>query len=159
MSPARHDINELVIPMFARKFTKGGRILFVGVDPVWDYKDQFPNCIYETLDKDKKRKPDILGDIQNCPQIENETYDGIIMTGVYEYLTEHEKAFREIYRILKPDGMLLLCAPGIMYYGNTKPWVTIETLPQVLKNFQIMMLFVTYYTSREPYYIHTFAQK
>ena len=127
MSPARKDVNQAIFE-FSKEIRPGSKILFVGVDPVWNYKFQFDHCVYETLDIKTSRHPDILGDIQNCPQIKDKTYDAIIMTGVYEYLDKPYIAIEEIYRVLKDKGKLLICMPGIAYYGDKRPTVTIEEI-------------------------------
>ncbi len=159
MSTARRDLNHIVIPRFSMHFTSGEKILFVGVDPKWDYKHLFPGCTYQTLDKMKSRHPNILADIQDCPQIEDNLYDGIIMTGVYEYLQQPQKAMHEVYRILKPGGLFLFCAPGVAYYGDSKPTVTLRRMPDILKDFLIKEIHISYYIGKDPYYIHTTAIK
>lgn len=159
MSPARSDLNHIVVPRFAKGFFKGQKILFVGVDPKWDYKGYFPEQEYMTMDNMYSRHPDILGDIQGCSKIEDESFDGVFMTGVYEYLPEPAKAISEIYRILKEDGKLLFCAPGIAYYGNRKPSITFRRIPDVLPQFQIKEVFISYYISKDPYYFHVTATK
>lgn len=48
------------------------------------------------------------GDVQSLP-VENDSIDFVISTLSLHHWPEPEKAFREIYRILKPGGCLLIC--------------------------------------------------
>lgn len=124
-SPARKAINNL-IPKFAKNF-KQGNILFVGVDRVYDYAHVFKGCNYQTLDINPETRPDIVADIQDSKLPAN-SFDGIIMVGVYEYLPKPRRAFEEIARILKPTGKALICVPSVGYYPEPRKVVT---LPEI----------------------------
>lgn len=152
-SPARIKINEL-IPEFAKKV--GERVLFIGVHPKIDYSIYFKD--YETMDINPKTEPDIVGDIQNCPEIRDNTYDGVIMVGVYEYLDRPQLAFREINRILKDRGRALVCVPGPAYYVD-KPTVLPTIAPIVIRPILMESMEITYYKTSEPYYLHIIAKK
>jgi ubiquinone/menaquinone biosynthesis C-methylase UbiE len=86
----------------------------------------------ETMDiKKNVIEPDIYGDIQYCPEIPDETYNGVIMVGIWELLKEPQYALFEIMRILKKDGKLLFGFP-----------------PRTLEKFEVI-----YYKSNEPVYL------
>lgn len=147
MSPARRRINEVIREISV----KAGKTLFVGVDKKWDYKKYFKD--YQTLDTNPRMKPDIEADIQHCPKIADQTYDTVIMTGVYEYLNKPDKAFMEIMRILKPKGQALLCIDGFGYYHGMKPYLDPEDVYWKIKPLTLINEEILYYKDAfVPYY-------
>lgn len=52
----------------------------------------------------------LTGNIYNLNFTPN-SFDGVLSTEVFQYLTDPKKALDEIYKILKPGGILLLSAP------------------------------------------------
>lgn len=65
------------------------------------------------LDIDPNINPDIVGDVLNLPFSDN-TFDCIYFNDVLEHLPKNTelKALSEIYRVLKPNGMLVLTTPN-----------------------------------------------
>ena len=55
-------------------------------------------------------KCDILCDITNIP-LESNSFDFIMCTEVFEHLASPQDALRELVRILKPNGTMLITAP------------------------------------------------
>lgn len=55
----------------------------------------------------------IIGDISNAPHIQDNTFDGIILTQTLHLIYDFKGALSTCYRILKPGGTLLLTVPGI----------------------------------------------
>jgi peptidoglycan/xylan/chitin deacetylase (PgdA/CDA1 family) len=55
----------------------------------------------------------IVDDLQLCGSIADNTYDCVILTQVLQYIPDCHAVMRQIARILKPGGVLLLTAPGI----------------------------------------------
>jgi ubiquinone/menaquinone biosynthesis C-methylase UbiE len=153
-SPARKVINR-IIPEFAK--TVGDRVLFVGVHPKIDYSSYFRD--FQTIDINPETNPNIVGDIQDCPEIGDKTYDAVIMIGVYEYLSNPYYAFHEINRILKYEGKALICLPGLAYHPN-KPTVSAEIVSTVIKPLLIKNMEITYYQkNHRPYYFHIIARR
>jgi SAM-dependent methyltransferase len=68
---------------------------YIGVDP-------FPTA-----------QADIVADAWNIP-LPDASADGIILTQSLEHIQKTEKAIKEIYRLLKPGGFLLITAPQTM---------------------------------------------
>lgn len=69
----------------------------------------------------KKMKQNIdfgICDVQNL-NIRNFSVDNVLCTEVLEHLTDPEKAFKEIVRVLRPGGILLLTTPN--YFSLIKP--------------------------------------
>jgi len=50
-------------------------------------------------------------DIQEMPAVDDEKYDLFICSHVLEHVKDDKKALRELYRILKPDGIGILLVP------------------------------------------------
>ena len=152
MTPARTAVNDAIARLAAEdpKDT-----LFIGVDSKWDYRFLFKQ--YTTLDINPKTNPDIVADIQECPEIKNDSYDAIIMTGVYEYLKFIDNAFDEIFRILKPGGKALFCLPGSAYYKDRFTFDLLDI--GELEKFTIEDIKVVYYKSKVPYYFIIRARK
>ena len=65
---------------------------------------------HKVVDEWNSKDCDILCDITSIP-VENNSYDYILCTEVFEHLPAPDKALKEFARILKPNGKLLLTAP------------------------------------------------
>ena len=55
-------------------------------------------------------KIDIISDIADVP-VDDASFDAVLCTEVFEHIPDPVKALSEIYRILKPGGVLILTAP------------------------------------------------
>jgi len=84
-----------------------GRVLDVGAGGFFRYKYFFKFTEYLTMDIEAREGIDIVGRIENIPSPDND-FDGIVCTQVLGDVYELDKAFSELYRILKPGGTLLL---------------------------------------------------
>jgi len=122
----------------AARLPAGSRVLDMGAGSC-PYRPLFAHCRYETqdfasLDPDQLRyggygSIDYRCDIANVPVADGE-FDAILCTEVLEHVREPIKAVREMARILKPGGRLMLTAPlgsGIHqepyhYYGGYTPY-------------------------------------
>ncbi|WP_143959953.1 class I SAM-dependent methyltransferase [Litoribacter populi] len=58
-------------------------------------------------------KATITGDLTNLPQVEDGSFDCIILTQTLQFIYEKESALKTCRRILKPNGALLMTVPGI----------------------------------------------
>ena len=133
-------INTKLIPSLLPGLKEGDNVLFVGTDSAWDYKNLFFNpsllCNFETMDKNSNLKPDIVGDISNCPQVETGRYDLVLLIGVYEFVNDKPAMFAEINRILKPKGRVMLSLPGRVYYASLnnsiEPWEIFKQIRPLL---------------------------
>jgi ubiquinone/menaquinone biosynthesis C-methylase UbiE len=136
-----------------------GKVLFVGVSRAYHelYSKMFDEFV--TLDINQKMKPDIVGDIQNCPQIPSGSYDGVIITGVWEYIGDHDKAILEIFRILKSDNSALICLPGAALYHD-KPTVKLKDVASAVFPLRVDKVEIVYYKNQIlPFYLATFVRK
>ncbi len=53
----------------------------------------------------------IIADLRNMPQIQDNTYDAIILTQVLQFIDNPESVIHECHRILKPQGKILTTLP------------------------------------------------
>lgn len=89
---------------------RGGLVLDVGCG--WKpYRDHFPHAGgYIGLDLTASRRPDVVSTAERLPVL-NEVADVVLCTEVVEHTAQPEAAFRELARVTKPGGMVLLSAP------------------------------------------------
>lgn len=71
----------------------------------------------------KKNLKFIIGDAMNL-SFENESFDVVICTHIYEHVPNPEKLFSEIYRVLKSGGICYLAATNHLW-----PWEPHYNLP------------------------------
>ncbi len=79
-----------------------------GID-YWIKKNCF-SLTYHTTDLYVKEVT-FTSDIQDMVQIEDEKYDYIVCSHVLEHVQDDRKAMRELYRILKNDGLCMFLVP------------------------------------------------
>lgn len=90
---------------FLQRYQTDGYTLDIGCGEQF-YKNLFPNSICVDIDKDKN--PDIVADIHQMDIFEDNTFDCILCSEVLEHCYAPWKAANEMYRVLKPGGILLL---------------------------------------------------
>ena len=81
-------------------------------------KDHYPNtkCIgieysKELIDANKDKRIKIIqGDVQNISLSDN-VFDIVIATAIIEHINNPDKLISEAYRVLKPNGLLILTTP------------------------------------------------
>lgn len=89
-----HATNEYILDIGAGK-----------VNTNHSYTTFFPNRL--TIDIDPKREPDVVGDVHQLP-FEDASQSFILCTEVLEHCHTPQKAVDEMYRVLKPNGTLIL---------------------------------------------------
>ncbi len=72
---------------------------------------------YANLNKDKS--PDYLCDISSVP-VDDNYFDGVIISEVLEHVFDPVKVLKEAYRIMKPGGYIMICVP-FMYHIHPDP--------------------------------------
>jgi len=158
----RHFLNTWLVPRMASILENGCRVLFVGTDTSWDYKPFFwspaKQCPYLTLDKSENYQPEIVANIEDCPQVQDKTFSLVIMIGVYEFLDHKDKAFQEINRILVPEGYLLCAFPGKGYYPDDRG-VAPTQVYEILKDYRVLEVYNIYEGKEEPNSVCVIAQK
>lgn len=93
-----------------------GRVLSIGSGTDEDqeggkYRDYFKNCSsYTTSDVNTEFKCDMVLDVRSMP-IKDESFGCVFCSGVLEHVDDYLTALKEMTRILKPGGILLLGLP------------------------------------------------
>jgi len=161
-SKGRAFLNTWLMPRMANILTNGEEVLFIGTDTNWDYKPFFWNpakqCLYTTLDKNSTFNPDITANIESCPQIEDNRFSMVIMIGVYEFLDKIPEAFKEIHRILKPNGYLVVAFPGKGYYPDHRGMAK-DGVFEVLVDYTVLEEYFIYEGREEPNSVIVVASK
>ncbi len=67
---------------------------------------------YKTLDKLESTNPDIVADICDS-KLASESFDVIILSQTLEHIYTPKKAIKEVARLLKKDGFLIVDSPWI----------------------------------------------
>lgn len=78
-----------------------------------DYDEHIMGMAKEWL-KESKKVTFEIGDICNL-RFKDNTFDKIVCTEVLEHIVDHEKATSELYRVLKPKGVLATTVPNHNY--------------------------------------------
>ena len=68
--------------------------------------------LFESIDIDAKRKPDILGDICTHP-LQQDSYDAIVICEVLEHVRDAKAAVLNLHSALKPGGRIIASLPFI----------------------------------------------
>ncbi len=95
-----------------------GRVLDVGCGNQ-PYRHLFEGT-YVGLDVAPTRRPTVVGTATDLP-VRAESCDGVLCLEVIEHVEDFERVIREIHRVLRPGGRLLLSAPmswGLHYEPN-----------------------------------------
>jgi SAM-dependent methyltransferase len=113
-SQARIDSNKW-IKRHAQK--EKGDVLSIGAMGDFDceggnYREYFKNArSYTTSDSEPFMGLDIVLDVRSMPTEEDSKYDCIFCSGVLEHVDDYMQGMREMTRILKSGGTLLLGVP------------------------------------------------
>lgn len=73
---------------------------------------------YDSLDLWPNSEVTYVGDIQNMSMLDANTYDSAICLEVLEHVPNPHQAIKEIYRILKPSGVLIISVPHLSRIHN-----------------------------------------
>jgi glycosyltransferase involved in cell wall biosynthesis/SAM-dependent methyltransferase len=63
-------------------------------------------------------KATFIGDLSDAPQIPNNSFDCIVLTQTLHLIYDFKSAIKTCYRILKPNGSLLITVPGISHIAQ-----------------------------------------
>jgi len=129
VSEGRRFLNQELLWRLAEMLPRqGASVLNVGVHKYWDYACIFNNpgrlCDYKQMDTHPgggdQPAPDFNMSIETCDAIPNDSFDAIVMIGVFEYLDHSDMAFNQIHRMLKPGGIALLAMTGKGEYDDSR---------------------------------------
>lgn len=104
-----------------KKILKKSRVLDVGCG---EHK-----IIHEAigLDLHHYKNIDIISDAENVP-FSNESFDSIAMLEVIEHLKNPEKALKEIHRVLKKGGQIIISTPNVTFSWKIIWWLWSHTI-------------------------------
>ena len=144
----REMINRKVMPSFASRFKDGDVVFGIGKHRVWDYTAFFNNPTkfvqYQTTDISAGEEPDIVDDILNS-KLADASADGIVYVGMNWDVKDIAGALKQIYRILKPGGLVFVDFAG---KGDTRGGETFtfeEAMTKMLDaNFLIDEIYFSY---------------
>jgi SAM-dependent methyltransferase len=94
--------------IWRRRGDLGDRVIDVGVDVGNPRRWISPG--YQTLGLGDAE--DIHGDVLALP-LDDNSIDGFVLTEVLEHCTDPPRAIREVWRVLKPGGLLLVTSPFV----------------------------------------------
>jgi len=85
----------------------------------------------------------VIGDAENTG-LKNEEFDCIVASGVIEYMNEDYKMLKEMSRILKPNGFLIINVTNKLGYSTSLNAITntIKKIPYVMKILSIIRKYI-----------------
>jgi SAM-dependent methyltransferase len=121
LTPDWHDhsggaIDRIYIDRFIRKNLQhsGGRILECGGERYKKFIAPKRRLSYDMVDIDPRKKgATLIADLQKMDSVKKNHFDVVICTQVLQYIASPTDAIRELHRILRAGGMLLLSVPFI----------------------------------------------
>jgi SAM-dependent methyltransferase len=126
--------------LFRHAIDVAGRVLEIADN---DYTMKFGGARVVRSDilhvNDDNPRATVVGDLTDAPQLSTEAFDCVILTQTLHLVYDVKAAVRTLHRILKPNGVLLLTAPGITQVehgvrGNAWLWTfTHESIRRLLE--------------------------
>lgn len=136
MTPVRALFESTLLPDFARRFAPSDLVLNIGAGD-HAYREAFA-CRVVTADP--KPGCDEVFKAERIPY-PDDAVDGVLMMGVFERLDDPMQALREVRRVLRPRGWLLLSAldRGFEWRKDVDRWrLTPGGMAHVVRDFIVV---------------------
>ena len=98
---------------------------------------------YITFDKKPGKNIDVVGDALNLP-FSNHTFDTLISTQVLEHIEKPWIMVKEIYRVLKPNGKLIITTPNYQ-----SAWILVEKIVNLLGEVKYQEQHITFFNKKK----------
>lgn len=116
---------------------KPGKVLYIGVLTNL-YNKLIPHTEFITCDIDPALKPNIVCDVHDI-KIENDVFDTTVAIQVLEHCRDPAKAIKEMHRVLKKGGIMIISVPFLYpYHASPKDYYrfTEDSLKELTKDFE-----------------------
>lgn len=159
----RANVGQL-IKSSAEKYDGAGRLLDIGPSKLYESaKDYFHQCQILTLDIDPTSEADYIADLTEDTShiIPEDYFDFVVCTEVLEHTTNPFNAVREIRRILKKGGKVIVSTPFDFQVHDPRPdcWrFTEDGLRVLFQDFNILSL-ENLFIIRQPLHFTLVAEK
>jgi SAM-dependent methyltransferase len=94
-----------------------GSYLVPGQEEIADLRSFFPGKAYVGIDVRPGSGVDQVADVEALPQAD-QSIGTVIAMNTFEHVPRFWRGFEEVYRVLRPDGALLLCCPFYFHIHN-----------------------------------------
>lgn len=81
--------------------------------------------------KKKYRGKFFCGDLEDMP-FKDESFDTVLLFDVLEHVVYPEKVFREIFRVLRQDGCLLIISPNMIFSEKVPLTIKVKEILDIL---------------------------
>jgi len=115
-SPYRYVVNKEITKLEKLLNSYNKKILEIGCGKN-SYKKKFPKSDWTATDINFEGDADLITDATDLKFSDNQ-FDVIICISVLEHIFEYQKALKEIRRVLKKKGILILSTPFIFPYHD-----------------------------------------
>jgi SAM-dependent methyltransferase len=113
LSPARHRLHK-VISRSIDQYAHGCCLdAGCGHSPFKNMLREKGTSVVGIDVEDRAGKTDHIADLQGMPQVENGTFDTVLCTQVLEHLPRPWDALRELSRVSRPHGMIIVTVPHL----------------------------------------------
>ena len=154
----REHISRFLKRTAQRQAACAGKLLEIGPQERSEVRESFSNYFVETLDIVDTYRPSHVGDItKRNESISDDSYDCIACIDVIEHTLDPFAAIREIRRILKDSGLLLISAPLNFRIHGPIPdcWrFTEHGFKILLRDFEILELDILESPGRDLFPVH-----
>lgn len=113
-----------------------------GQEDLIDLRSLFPNRDYTGVDFRAGPGVDLVANVENLP-LPSSSVGTVLAFSVFEHVTRFWKGFEEVHRVLKPNGVLLVCTPFYFHvhgYPNDYWRFTAEALDTLLGQYPTRVL-------------------